>query len=104
MDYSGWLTLYVVSEAGTVYVNWLDRWADAGAPDVLADEYEQTFKDILRVKQLKFHPSAYKRAVPLEFVTANYQRVSQHITATTDRLAHYVQKSGSGPTRRLTSA
>ena len=81
-DYSGWLTLYVVSEAATIYVNWLERWADAGASPSLAVEYERDLRSTLGVRKIEFHPARYRGAVPLEIVAKHIDGVCDLIRAT----------------------
>ena len=82
MDYSGWLTLYLVSEAATIYVNWLERWADASASPSLADQYERDLRSTLGVTKIKFHPTRYRGAVPLEIVAKHIDGVCDLIRAT----------------------
>ena len=83
---SGRLTLFVVSKAGTFYVNWLDRWTNAGAPAELATEYEQKLKDILQVKTVWYHPTAYQQAVPLDLLAPRLNEVTRIVTAAADQL------------------
>jgi hypothetical protein len=65
----------VISQAGTFYLNWLERWEDAGAPGELANEYLIELRRVLGVKGLKFSPTQYKRAVPLQLVGQHFDQV-----------------------------
>lgn len=62
-----WLTLLVLSNAGTVYNNWHGRWPVAGVPARAASEYERRLTSALGENFIT-HPSAYRAAVPLRDV------------------------------------
>lgn len=66
-----WLTLFVVSTAGTLYAHWLDRWEWAGVQAVAARAYrrgaERLFGD-----QFDRHPTSYASGVPLADVKGSW--------------------------------
>lgn len=69
-----WLTLYVVSVAGTFYTNWLDRWAKAGAPEEVATAYWKRLAHLVGAST-HCHPTAYRKAVPLSAVAEHLDEV-----------------------------
>jgi hypothetical protein len=97
MDYSGWLTLYVVSDAGTMYVNWLDRWQDAGASTDLAEQYERDLAAAIGVRRVRFRPTDYKRAVPLEIVAPRLEPVCAIVEATAAALRQQIGRQPARP-------
>src|SRR5712692_4740828 len=60
-----WLTLLVISSAGTVFVNWLGRWSRLPGGDALSADYERNLRQLLATDKVVFHPAAFRRAIPL---------------------------------------
>ncbi len=86
-----WLTMYVISNAGTFYLGWHERWQKRGAVGSLALEYEKTLKAILGVYQLRYHPTKYKDAVPLQLIAAHYDDIRTAIQTTAAALRRQVR-------------
>jgi hypothetical protein len=66
-----WLTLFVVSAAGTVYTNWLERWAWAGIPPSAASRYRNGLERVFDDRFVR-HPSTYASGVPLSEIRRNW--------------------------------
>jgi len=86
----GLLTLYLISESGTFFVGWLERWADAGADPSLAVAYETNLKNILGVDRLVYPPTWHTKAVPLELIAAHDDEIRAAIRTTARELRRQV--------------
>ena len=87
---SDWLTMYVISQAGTFYLGWHERWAKARADASLADTYENRLKAILGVDCVKYHPTQYEQAVPLQLIAAHDNEIRTAIQTTAAELRRQV--------------
>jgi hypothetical protein len=84
-----WLTLYVVSVAGTLYTNWLRRWVKVGATKDLAERYEARLTAL--VGPVVHHPTAYRKAVPLSVVAEHLKGVQSAVRAAATALRRAVR-------------
>jgi 5-methylcytosine-specific restriction protein A len=93
-----WLTLYVISVAGTFYTNWLYRWVNVGAPKDVAHRYETRLNEL--IGPVVHHPSAYRKAVPLSAVAQNIEPVKAAIRAAAVALRNAVRKTAAAQAAR----
>lgn len=68
-----WLTLFVMTTAGTFYCSWLRRWRKAGAPSKIAERYEENLRSALG--RVIYHPGQFHKAVPLARVLSQWPEV-----------------------------
>jgi hypothetical protein len=72
-----WLTVFLVSDAGTFYIGWTDQWARAGARLEANADYRSALAEVLGpMNHRHIEP---KKAVPLRSVAANREDVSRAI-------------------------
>jgi predicted HNH restriction endonuclease len=73
------LTIFVVSEVGTFYTNWTDRWADAGVPMRVSRNYLRSLQKVLGANT-NSHSTAYRSAIPLSQVSHHLKPISSAVT------------------------
>lgn len=86
-----WLTLYVVSTAGTFYTNWLYRWVNVGASKEVAHRYETRLRELLG--PVVHRPTAYRKAVPLSLVAEHIEAVTSAAHAAAVALRPAIRKT-----------
>jgi hypothetical protein len=89
-----WLTLFVVSEGGTFYTNWTDRWSSIAAPPSVSRSYLDALRRALG-RDTYAHPTAYKQAVPLALIRVHLRRVAAAVAVAAQAIRLAV-KRGSG--------
>jgi 5-methylcytosine-specific restriction endonuclease McrA len=60
-----WLTLLVISTAGTIYINFLGRWSRVPGGRALSIDYKRKLRQLLDTEKVVFSPTAFRRAIPL---------------------------------------
>ena len=93
-----WLTLYVISVAGTFYTNWLYRWVNVGAPKDVANRYKTRLNEL--IGPVVHHPTAYRKAVPLSTVAHNIEPVKAAVRAAAVALRSAVRKTAAAQAAR----
>ena len=73
-----WLTLYVVSTAGTVYNHWQDRWEGAGVARTAIEEFERQLTTVFGRGFLS-HPSAFRSAADVNQVDTHWRRAERAV-------------------------
>lgn len=73
-----WLTLFVVTTAGTFYCGWLYRWHEEGFPKAVSREYQKELESALG-RNVVHGPSASLHAVPLKEISRKWRRVTSAI-------------------------
>ena len=96
-----WLTLLVLSSAGTVYNNWHDRWIPAGVPVRVTREYQRRLTSVLGAN-FNTHPSAYRHAVSLREVMIEWSLVERVIRKAASEIQQAVALRN--PSKRKTIA
>ena len=91
---SDWLTIFVVSEVGTFYTNWTDRWVDAGVPMRVSRNYLHSLQKVLGAST-NCHPTAYRSAIPLSQVSHHLKSVSAAVTVATRAIKTRVKSAAS---------
>lgn len=74
-----WLTLFLISVAGTFYTGWLNRWAKAGAPKDVAVTYQTRLTELLG--PVVYYPTQYAKAPSLSTVAKHLDDVKSAIRA-----------------------
>jgi 5-methylcytosine-specific restriction endonuclease McrA len=67
----------VISTAGTIFINWLDRWSRLPGGRALSTGYERDLRQLLATDKVVFHPTAFRQAIPLSSLA---QRVDDLLT------------------------
>lgn len=96
-----WLTLYVISIAGTFYTNWLSRWVNVGVSEDVAHRYEARLKELLG--PVVHHPTAYRNAVPLSVVAQNIERVQSSVRSAAAALRTAVRNTAATQAGRVST-
>lgn len=86
-----WLSLFVLSTAGTIYNNWHDRWTTVGVSTSAVKRYEQAMMSIVGPKFVS-HPSAFRHAASVSGIgeawddlEATIREAVQELRAAMDR-------------------
>jgi hypothetical protein len=88
-----WLTLFVVSSSGTIYVNWLDRWSWIGLPESVAAKYRGALVAAFgeNIEQI---PSGHKHAVPLTALAAKWDVFERAARSAARTISAFVAGAG----------
>jgi predicted HNH restriction endonuclease len=89
-----WLTVAVVSTAGTIYNDWHDRWSGAGASDATIKSFERAMIEVFGEKFVS-HPSAFRSAAKLDAARQNWPAVEAGFAHAVDAINRAV-RSGRG--------
>ena len=80
-----WLTLFVVTRAGTFYCGWLYRWHQQGFPKRIEHDYEKELNSVLN--RFVVHGTAgFHEAVPLRDIHRKWSAVRRAVRRTVDEL------------------
>src|SRR5450759_4871205 len=66
-----WLTLFVITTAGTFYCGWLYRWHEEGFPRSIEREYQNDLESALN-HDVVFGPSGFRYAAPLKEISRRW--------------------------------
>jgi hypothetical protein len=80
-----WLTLFVVTTAGTFYCGWLYRWNEEKIPKRIEREYENDLRSALN-RPVVYGPRAFRQAVPLEEIQRKWTSVKRAVRLAVDKL------------------
>jgi predicted HNH restriction endonuclease len=86
-----WLTVAVVSTAGTVYNNWCERWAGAGVSDMEISVFERSMKGIFGANFVS-HPSAYQSAGQISRAVNHWMDLDATIHRAATQIRHAVER------------
>jgi hypothetical protein len=80
-----WLTIFVITAAGTFYCGWLYRWHEQGFRKSIEKQYERDLKAMLKCPVV-FAPGDFRDAVPLHKIHRRWTSFSGAVKNTLDKL------------------
>jgi hypothetical protein len=80
-----WLTLFVVTTAGTFYCGWLYRWHQQGFPKRIEHDYEKQLESVLN-RPVVHGIAEFHEAVPLREIHRKWTAVRRVVRLTVDKL------------------
>ena len=80
-----WLTIFVITTAGTFYCGWLYRWHEEGFPKRIENEYENDLKSALN-RPIVYGAGGFRDAVSLKEIHRKWTAVKRAVRLTVHKL------------------